>query len=167
MDALLHHHNALLRGLGAAEFARSELLDPLREVAPRILPYVKSVWQHLGDARRSGRRILFEGAQGAMLDIDHGTYPYVTSSNTVAAQAATGSGLGPGAVGYVLGITKAYTTRVGHGPFPTELTDDVGRSLGERGREFGWSRAGSAAAAGSTPYRCVRPSSWPVSTALH
>jgi len=137
VDALLHHHNAVLRGLGAAEFARSELLDPLREVAPRILPYAKSAWQHLGDARRSGRRILFEGAQGVMLDIDHGTYPYVTSSNTVAAQAATGSGLGPGAVGYVLGITKAYTTRVGHGPFPTELTDDVGRLLGERGREFG------------------------------
>ncbi len=137
VDDLLLHHNALLRGLDAPEFDRTELIARLREVAPKVLPYAAPVWRLLDEARRAGRRILFEGAQGAMLDVDHGTYPYVTSSNTVAGQAAAGSGVGPSAVGYVLGITKAYTTRVGSGPFPTELTDEIGQRLGERGREFG------------------------------
>ena len=137
VDTLLFHHNALRRGLGASEIDRDGLLRELTEVAPRILPFGDTVWRTLDDARRKGHRILFEGAQGAMLDIDHGTYPYVTSSNTVAGQAAAGSGMGPAAVGYVLGITKAYTTRVGGGPFPTELSDEVGTALGERGREFG------------------------------
>jgi len=113
------------------------LCAQLTEIAPKILPYVDTVWALLDRARRQGKRILFEGAQGALLDIDHGTYPFVTSSNTVAAQAATGSGVGPGAIGYVLGITKAYTTRVGEGPFPTELKDETGKLLGERGVEFG------------------------------
>ncbi len=111
--------------------------DQLEKVAPRVLPYMDSVWSLLDQKRREGKRILFEGAQGALLDVDHGTYPFVTSSNTVAAQAATGSGLGPAAIGYVLGICKAYTTRVGEGPFPTEQKNEVGRLLGERGREFG------------------------------
>ena len=137
LDRLLMHHNALLRGLGAPEVDRAALLRELAEIAPRILPYADRVWERLDAARRAGKRILFEGAQGAMLDVDHGTYPYVTSSNTVAGQAAAGSGMGPGGVGYVLGITKAYTTRVGSGPFPTELTDAIGQRLGERGREFG------------------------------
>jgi adenylosuccinate synthase len=137
VDDLLLTHNALLRGLDAPEFDRTELLDRLREIAPKILPYAAPVWRLLDEARRGGRRILFEGAQGAMLDVDHGTYPYVTSSNTVAGQAAAGSGIAPSAIGFVLGITKAYTTRVGAGPFPTELTHQLGRTLGERGREFG------------------------------
>src|SRR5690606_37032800 len=137
VDQLLVHHNALLRGLGADEVRRDALLEPLRAVADRVLPFVGATWQRLDGWRREGRRILFEGAQGAMLDVDHGTYPYVTSSNTVAAQAATGSGVGPRAVGFVLGITKAYTTRVGSGPFPTELLDDDGETLGRRGHEFG------------------------------
>jgi adenylosuccinate synthase len=137
LDALLMHHNALLRGLGAAEVPAKPLLASLLEIAPKVLPYVDQVWLRLDEARRMGRRILFEGAQGVMLDVDHGTYPYVTSSHTHPGQAASGSGLGPGAVGYVLGITKAYTTRVGSGPFPTELTDAVGQRLGERGKEFG------------------------------
>jgi adenylosuccinate synthase len=137
LEPLFLHHNALLRGLGQPEIDRSELIAKLRAVAPRILPYAAAVWQLLDEARRKGRRILFEGAQGAMLDVDHGTYPFVTSSNTLAGQAAAGSGIGPSAVGYVLGITKAYTTRVGSGPFPTELSDETGRILGERGREFG------------------------------
>jgi adenylosuccinate synthase len=109
----------------------------LETVAPAVLPYMDSVWSLLEQKRREGKRILFEGAQGALLDVDHGTYPFVTSSNTVAAQAATGSGLGPGAIGYVLGICKAYTTRVGEGPFPTEQKNEIGRTLGERGKEFG------------------------------
>jgi adenylosuccinate synthase len=137
VDELLLHHNALLRGLDAAEFDRVELLAALRQVAPKVLPYAAPTWRMLDESRRAGRRILFEGAQGAMLDVDHGTYPYVTSSNTVAGQAAAGSGLAPSTIGFVLGITKAYTTRVGAGPFPTELTDQVGQTLGERGREFG------------------------------
>ncbi len=137
VDDLLLTHNALLRGLDAAEFDRAELLAALRQVAPKILPYAAPTWRLLDEARRAGRRILFEGAQGAMLDVDHGTYPYVTSSNTVAGQAAAGSGIAPAAIGFVLGITKAYTTRVGAGPFPTELSDAVGETLGERGREFG------------------------------
>jgi adenylosuccinate synthase len=109
----------------------------LTALAPQLLPYAETVWRLLDIKRREGKRILFEGAQGALLDVDHGTYPYVTSSNTVAAQAATGTGMGPGAVGYVLGICKAYTTRVGAGPFPTELDNEIGRRIGERGREFG------------------------------
>jgi adenylosuccinate synthase len=137
VEALLQHHNALLRGMGADEVNGAELLAQLREIAPKVTPYVKTVWQLLSDARKRGDRILFEGAQGSMLDVDHGTYPYVTSSNTVAGQAATGAGIGVGAVGYVLGITKAYTTRVGSGPFPSELHDEIGQTLGERGREFG------------------------------
>jgi adenylosuccinate synthase len=137
VDQLLLHHNALLRGLDKPEIDRGELIAKLREIAPRILPYAEPVWRVIDDARRKGRRILFEGAQGAMLDVDHGTYPYVTSSNTVAGQAAAGSGIAPAGVGFVLGITKAYTTRVGSGPFPTELNDAIGNALGERGREFG------------------------------
>src|SRR5260221_3117761 len=137
MRHLLAHHNALFRGLGLEEVDGKALTRELLELAPKLAPYLEPVWQRLDEARRGGRRLLFEGAQGAMLDIDHGTYPYVTSSNTVAGQAATGAGLGPRAVGYVLGITKAYTTRVGSGPFPTELSDATGRRLGERGREFG------------------------------
>ena len=113
------------------------LLQKLIAIAPKVAPYIDTVWQLLDRYKREGKRILFEGAQGALLDIDHGTYPFVTSSNTVAAQAATGSGLGPGSINYVLGITKAYTTRVGGGPFPTELFDEAGRTLGERGHEFG------------------------------
>ncbi|MGD9537069.1 MAG: adenylosuccinate synthase [Alphaproteobacteria bacterium] len=137
LDALLLHHDALRRGLGLPDVDRATLLNDLLLVAPRILPFARPVWRTLDEARRQGRRVLFEGAQGIMLDIDHGTYPYVTSSNTVAGQAAAGAGCGPGQVGYVLGIVKAYTTRVGSGPFPTELTDALGHSLGERGREFG------------------------------
>ncbi len=137
LDRLLDHHNAIRRGLNLEEVKRATLREELLSVAPRVLPYMDRVWHLLDEARRRGDRILFEGAQGALLDVDHGTYPFVTSSNTVAAQAATGSGLGPNAVGYVLGITKAYTTRVGEGPFPTELKDDIGKRLGERGHEFG------------------------------
>src|SRR5688572_32823258 len=137
IDRLLVHHNALRRGLGQAEISKDALQRELVEIAPKLLPYVDNVWSLLDRERRSGKRILFEGAQGALLDIDHGTYPFVTSSNTVAAQAATGSGMGPRSIGYVLGIAKAYTTRVGSGPFPTELTDDIGERIGQRGREFG------------------------------
>ncbi len=137
IERLLTHHNALRRGLGLEEVQATALYEELTSIAPRVLPYMDSVWSLLDRKRREGKRILFEGAQGALLDVDHGTYPYVTSSNTVAAQAATGSGLGPNAVGYVLGICKAYTTRVGEGPFPTEQTNEIGRTLGERGREFG------------------------------
>ncbi|HRK94841.1 MAG TPA: adenylosuccinate synthase [Rhodospirillales bacterium] len=137
LEVLLLHHNALLRGLGMEEIDRASLHDEIMAVAPKVLPFADIVWKTLDGVRRAGKRILFEGAQGTMLDIDHGTYPFVTSSNTVAGAAAAGSGLGPGVLGYVLGITKAYTTRVGGGPFPTELTDEVGRTLGERGKEFG------------------------------
>ena len=134
---LLEHHNALLRGWGAEEIAPEELIAGLEQVRRPLAPYVDCVWERLDALRRAGSRILFEGAQGILLDVDHGTYPFVTSSNTVAAAAAVGSGMGPGAVGYVLGIAKAYTTRVGGGPFPTELQDEVGARLAERGREFG------------------------------
>jgi adenylosuccinate synthase len=137
IDRLLVHHNALRRGLGQSEISKDELMRELAEIAPKILPHVDVVWSLLDRERRAGKRILFEGAQGALLDVDHGTYPFVTSSNTVAAQAATGSGMGPGAIGYVLGLAKAYTTRVGSGPFPTELTDEIGERLGQRGQEFG------------------------------
>ncbi|NNE57599.1 MAG: adenylosuccinate synthase [Hellea sp.] len=134
---LLHHHNALRAGLGHDPYDADELHKALTEVAPQILPFAAPVWKTLDDAVRAEKRILFEGAQGAMLDIDHGTYPFVTSSNTIAGQAAAGTGMGPRALNYVLGITKAYTTRVGEGPFPTELTDEIGQRLGERGHEFG------------------------------
>ncbi|MBI2718183.1 MAG: adenylosuccinate synthase [Rhizobiales bacterium] len=134
---LLAHHNALRRGLGQPEVKASDLLNQLSEIAPRVLAYSDAVWSLLDDLRREGKRILFEGAQGILLDIDHGTYPYVTSSNTVPGQAAAGSGLGPSSIGYVLGIAKAYTTRVGSGPFPTEQDNEVGEQIGARGREFG------------------------------
>jgi len=137
VDSLLAHHNALRRGMGKPEFDRSGLIASLLEIAPKILPYADPVWRTLGEVRRQGKRILFEGAQGAMLDVDHGTYPFVTSSNTAAGQAAVGSGIGPNALDYVLGITKAYTTRVGEGPFPTEQNNEIGQGLGKRGKEFG------------------------------
>ncbi len=137
IERLLAHHNALRRGMGLEPIGAQSVHEKLKDVAPRVLPYMESVWSLLDRKRREGKRILFEGAQGALLDIDHGTYPYVTSSNTVAAQAATGTGLGPSAIGYVLGICKAYTTRVGEGPFPTEQLNEIGRLIGERGREFG------------------------------
>jgi adenylosuccinate synthase len=137
LDRLLTHHDALRRGLGLEPVDRAALRAKLDTVAPLLLPFAAPVWKVLNEARRAGRRILFEGAQGALLDIDFGTYPYVTSSNTLAGMAAAGTGLGPGAVDFVLGIVKAYTTRVGEGPFPTELHDAVGERLGERGREFG------------------------------
>ncbi len=137
IDRLLAHHNPLRRGLGVAEVDPSVILHELTSVADRILPFVDRVWSILDTRRRAGQRILFEGAQGTLLDVDHGTYPFVTSSNVVAGQAAAGSGMGPGAIGYVLGITKAYTTRVGEGPFPTEQKNEVGEFLGTRGHEFG------------------------------
>jgi adenylosuccinate synthase len=137
LDELLLHHNTLLAGLGAPTFEKQALLDQLLAWAPQILPYAEPVWERLDEARRAGKRILFEGAQAVMLDVDHGTYPYVTSSNTVAATAASGSGFAPSALGFVLGIAKAYCTRVGSGPFPSELQDATGQLLGERGREFG------------------------------
>ena len=137
VSALLEHHNALRRGHGKPEIDADDIISMLNEIAPRLTPFAKPVWRLLDEARRSGKRILFEGAQGVLLDVDHGTYPYVTSSNTVAGFAATGAGLGPRVTGYVLGIVKAYTTRVGEGPFPTELQDATGQRLGERGHEFG------------------------------
>ena len=137
VDRALVHHDALRRGLGMAEVDRDGLLGSLREVADEVLAYAAPVWKVLDAKRRAGRRILFEGAQGALLDIDFGTYPFVTSSNVIAGQAATGTGIGPGAIDFVLGIVKAYTTRVGEGPFPAELADADGQRLGERGREFG------------------------------
>ena len=137
VDRLLAHHNALRRGLGREEISKASLMAELAEIAPKVIPYVDVTWDLLDQARKAGRRILFEGAQGALLDVDHGTYPFVTSSNTVAGQAASGSGVGPGALGFILGIAKAYTTRVGAGPFPTELTDEIGETIGQRGHEFG------------------------------
>ncbi|MGR3344234.1 MAG: adenylosuccinate synthase [Paracoccaceae bacterium] len=137
LDRALAHHDALRRGLGLDPVDRAALLASLRDIAPQVLPYAAPVWKILNEKRKAGKRILFEGAQGALLDIDFGTYPYVTSSNVIAGQAATGTGLGPGAIDFVLGIVKAYTTRVGEGPFPAELTDADGQRLGERGHEFG------------------------------
>jgi adenylosuccinate synthase len=137
IERLLTHHNALRRGLGEPEVDGRKLREDLLAIAPRILPFMDTVWHLLDNARRAQKRILFEGAQGIMLDIDFGTYPFVTSSNTIAAQAASGCGVGPDMLGYVLGIAKAYTTRVGAGPFPTELFDETGERIGERGREFG------------------------------
>jgi len=143
VDRLLVHHNALRSGLGQPLISKDALIAELSEIAPKITPYIDCTWDLLDQARRSGKRILFEGAQGALLDVDHGTYPYVTSSHTIAAQAAAGSGVGPRSIGTLLGLAKAYTTRVGSGPFPTELLDEngepdeIGRLLGERGKEFG------------------------------
>ncbi|QKS01758.1 adenylosuccinate synthase [Sphingomonas sp. CL5.1] len=137
LDRLTAHHDALRAGFGEPPIDRERLLAELREIAGFVLPFAKPVWRDLNEARAAGQRILFEGAQGVLLDIDHGTYPFVTSSNTIAGQAAGGSGIGPGGVGFVLGIAKAYTTRVGSGPFPTELEDATGERLGTRGREFG------------------------------
>ncbi len=137
LEAMMLHHNALLKGLGEAPINPGSMYEDLMEVAEKVLPYAGVVWDRLETARHENRKILFEGAQGIMLDVDHGTYPYVTSSNTVSAAASSGSGIGPGAVNYILGIAKAYTTRVGSGPFPTELHDDTGNLIGERGHEFG------------------------------
>ncbi|AVW91690.1 adenylosuccinate synthase [Celeribacter baekdonensis] len=137
VDRALQHHDPLRKGLGIEPVDRDRLINDLKAIAGEILPYAKPVWKVLNEQRKAGKRILFEGAQGALLDIDFGTYPFVTSSNVIAGQAATGVGMGPGAINYVLGIVKAYTTRVGEGPFPTELLDDDGQRLGERGHEFG------------------------------
>ena len=137
IERLLAHHNALRRGMGAEEICEKKLLAAIIEIAPAILPFAGSAWRRLDEVRRQGKRILFEGAQAVLLDIDHGTYPYVTSSNTVAGQAAAGAGIAPRDIGTVLGIAKAYTTRVGEGPFPTELTDETGEMLGRKGAEFG------------------------------
>lgn len=137
LDSLLLHHNNLLKSFGQPTADKAEILKALKEIAPKILPFASPVWRLLDQMRVQGKRILFEGAQGAMLDVDHGTYPFVTSSNTMGGASTLGAGMGPHAVGYVLGITKAYTTRVGSGPFPTELHDATGQLLGERGHEFG------------------------------
>lgn len=137
LDRLCAHHDALRAGFGQPPIDRDALIAELREIAPSVLPYAAPVWLTLKGAKEAGKRILFEGAQGALLDIDHGTYPFVTSSNTVSGAAASGSGLGPGSVGFVLGIVKAYTTRVGSGPFPSEQDNEIGELLGTRGREFG------------------------------
>jgi adenylosuccinate synthase len=137
LDRLLAHHNALRIGFNQPEIDRAALKADLKEIAAEILPYAAPVWKSLNEAHRAGKRILFEGAQGILLDVDHGTYPFVTSSQTIAGQAAGGAGLGPSALSYVLGICKAYTTRVGSGPFPSELNNEIGQRIGERGREFG------------------------------
>jgi adenylosuccinate synthase len=137
LDRLCAHHDALRAGFGEPPIDRQRLLDDLSEIADFVLPFAGPVWRDLDEARLRGRRILFEGAQGVLLDVDHGTYPFVTSSNTVAGTTGSGSGMGPGAAGFVLGIVKAYTTRVGSGPFPTEQDNEVGEKLGERGHEFG------------------------------
>jgi adenylosuccinate synthase len=137
LERLLLHYNALLKGLGAETMDAGQIFDRLMQVAPEVLSYAAPVWKRLDEAKKRNEKILFEGAQGVMLDVDHGTYPYVTSSNTVAGQAASGAGVGPRAVGYVLGITKAYTTRVGTGPFPTEQQNEIGELIGQRGHEFG------------------------------
>ena len=137
IERLLAHHNVLRKGFGAAEVDAAALLKSLTEIAPKIVPFLGSSWRELDAARKAGKRVLFEGAQAVLLDIDHGTYPFVTSSNTVAGQAAAGAGVSPRAIGTVLGIVKSYTTRVGEGPFPTELKDATGEKLGERGHEFG------------------------------
>lgn len=137
VDALVEYHNALRRGLGADEIKKSDIMDELLAVADEITKYAQPVWKVLDEFAREGKKILFEGAQGVMLDVDYGTYPFVTSSTTLAGQAHSGSGFGLGGIGYVLGITKAYTTRVGSGPFPTEQANDIGETLGQRGHEFG------------------------------
>ena len=135
--ALVDYHNLIRKGLGVELIAADNIIADLKEMAPKLLPFIRPVWKILDQMKKDGKRILFEGAQGVLLDVDHGTYPFVTSSSTVAGQAFSGSGLGVGSAGYVLGITKAYTTRVGSGPFPTELDDEIGQRIGERGHEFG------------------------------
>jgi adenylosuccinate synthase len=137
LEAVLVHHNAIRKGLGKKVFEKQQLKSDLLKIAPKILKFSQPVWLKIDEFKKQKKKILFEGAQGILLDVDHGTYPYVTSSNTVASSAATGTGCGPNSINYVLGITKAYTTRVGEGPFPTELTDDIGEQLGTRGKEFG------------------------------
>ncbi len=137
LSMVLEHHNAIRKGLGKPTYEKDKLVEDLLKIAPNILKYSAPVWRKIDQFKSENKKILFEGAQGILLDVDHGTYPYVTSSNTVAASAATGSGCGPNSINYVLGITKAYTTRVGEGPFPTELTDEIGNHLGEKGHEFG------------------------------
>lgn len=137
LDVMLTHHNALRRGLGAPEISKQQILDDLMAIVPRIVPYKAPIWKMLRDSQKQDERVLFEGAQGTLLDVDMGTYPFVTSSQTVSGQAAAGAGVGPGSLDYILGITKAYTTRVGAGPFPTEQDNDIGQRLGERGHEFG------------------------------
>ena len=137
LETVLMHHNAIRKGLGKEIFQKDELKKELLEIAPDILKYSQPVWKKIDEFKQQKKKILFEGAQGILLDVDHGTYPFVTSSNTVASSAATGSGCGPNSINYVLGITKAYTTRVGEGPFPTELTDSIGEQLGQKGKEFG------------------------------
>ena len=137
LESVLIHHNAIRKGLGKNIFEKERLKSDLLKIAPKILKFAQPVWRKIDEFKKKGKKILFEGAQGILLDVDHGTYPYVTSSNTVASSAATGSGCGPNSIHYVLGITKAYTTRVGEGPFPTELKDSIGDLLGTRGKEFG------------------------------
>ncbi len=137
LDVVLNHHNAIRKGLGKTEFKKEKLKKDLLNIAPQILQFSQPVWKKIDELKSQNKKILFEGAQGVLLDVDHGTYPFVTSSNTVASSAATGSGCGINSINYVLGITKAYTTRVGEGPFPTELTDEIGDLLGTRGKEFG------------------------------
>ena len=137
LETVLMHHNAIRKGLGKEIFQKNQLKKELLKIAPEILKYSQPVWKKIDEFKQQKKKILFEGAQGILLDVDHGTYPFVTSSNTVAASAATGSGCGPNSINYVLGITKAYTTRVGEGPFPTELTDSIGEQLGQKGKEFG------------------------------
>ncbi len=137
LDTALTHHNTIRKGLGIKIFEKEYLKRELLKIAPKILKYSKPVWKKIEEFKKENKKILFEGAQGILLDVDHGTYPFVTSSNTVASAAATGSGCGPNSINYVLGITKAYTTRVGEGPFPTELTNEIGETLGKRGKEFG------------------------------
>ena len=137
LETVLLHHNAIRKGLGKSIFKKDKLKDDLLKIAPEILKFSKPVWNKIYEFKKQNKKILFEGAQGILLDVDHGTYPFVTSSNTVASAAATGSGCGPNSINYVLGITKAYTTRVGEGPFPTELKDEIGEKLGTRGKEFG------------------------------
>ena len=137
LETVLTHHNAIRKGLGKEIYKKENLMKDLLKIAPEILKFSQPVWKKIDEFKSQGKKILFEGAQGILLDVDHGTYPFVTSSNTVAAAAATGSGCGPNSINYVLGITKAYTTRVGAGPFPTELTDKIGEELGTRGKEFG------------------------------
>ena len=137
LETVLLHHNAIRKGLGKKIFQKDKLKKDLLKIAPEILKYSKPVWKKIDEFKSQNKKILFEGAQGILLDVDHGTYPFVTSSNTVASSAATGSGCGPSSINYVLGITKAYTTRVGEGPFPTELKDEIGEELGTKGKEFG------------------------------
>ena len=137
LTTLLEHHNYLRKGMGEKEYSKNKLKDKLLKIAPKILKYSRPIWKKIDEFKKANKKILFEGAQGILLDVDHGTYPFVTSSNTVASSAATGSGCGIDTINYILGITKAYTTRVGEGPFPTELKNEIGEKLGERGKEFG------------------------------